>query len=277
MGRTIAKTLLAEGNTVTVWNRTPDKADDLVQKGARRAASAAEVIAASPITLICINDYPAVHAVLVSADDALSGRALVNLTSGTPKEARVQRDWVTGRGADYLDGVILVPPPLVGKPESVFLYSGAREVFDAHRPTLTVLGEPRYLGGDPGSAVLYNVALLDLMYATMNGFLHATALIDTADANRAEFIDLALKWFMPDVVVGTLAEYAPALGSGSYPGDLGTMHVNRNALDHITRTSAEQGIHTDQPALMRTIADRAIAAGRGGENYLAVYEVFKKP
>ncbi|NIH84602.1 hypothetical protein FHX45_001495 [Amycolatopsis granulosa] len=51
--------------------------------------------------------------------------------------------------------------------------------------------------------------------------------------------------------------------------------MNLNALDHITRTAQEQGVHTGQPRLMREIAARAIADGHGGKSYLAVSEVFK--
>ncbi len=41
--------------------------------------------------------------------------------------------WAAERGVSYLDGAIMVPPPMVGQPGSVFLYSGSREVFDEHR------------------------------------------------------------------------------------------------------------------------------------------------
>ncbi|MFI5776648.1 hypothetical protein [Nocardia sp. NPDC051570] len=165
---------------------------------------------------------------------------------------------------------------MVGDPESVFLYSGSREVFDAHRVTLADLGDPRYLGADPSLAVLYNTALLGLMYTTMNGFLHASALVGTAHADPAEFADLAVNWFLTDVVAPMVFQQVPNLRSGSYPGDVGTMLMNRNALDHIARTSIEQGIHSEQPTFNRDLADRAIAAGRGEENYFAIYEIFKQ-
>lgn len=124
--------------------------------------------------------------------------------------------------------------------------------------------------------MLYNTALLDMMYATMNGFLHATALVASANVPAAQFADLAINWFMPTVVDATLVEQAPDLDRGHYPGDFGTMEMNVNALDHITRTCVEQGVHSDQPRLMKAIAERAIAEGFSGKNYLAVFEIFKK-
>ncbi|WP_052850199.1 NAD(P)-dependent oxidoreductase [Streptomyces avicenniae] len=276
MGHALAATLADRGHTTTVWNRTPGKADSLVAKGVRRAATVAEAVSASPLTLLCLQDYPTTDAVLAPARDALRDRVLVNLGTGTPEEARAAVGRAADRGARWLDGAIMVPPPLVGDPTSVFLYSGARDVFDAHRATLATLGDPRHLGPDPGLALLYNTALLEMMYATVNGFLHATALVGSAGVPAVTFADLALGWFMPSVLDPTFAGHLPDLDRGHYPGELGTLEMNLHALDHVTRTSEEQGVHTDQPRLMREIARRAVAEGHGAESYLSVLEVFKK-
>ncbi|WP_405676622.1 NAD(P)-binding domain-containing protein [Streptomyces sp. NBC_01511] len=276
MGLALAQALLEHGHPTTVWNRTAERADSLVAKGAHRAETVADAVSASPVTIVCLKDYEAMYGILDSAGDALSGRVLVNLNSGTPNEAHAAVAWAAERGVGYLDGAIMVPPPLVGHPESVFLYSGSPDVFDTHRATLASLGDARHLGSDPSLAVLYNTALLNMMYATMNGFLHSTALVGSANVSAATFADLALNWFMPSVVDSILVEQAPDLDKGNYPGDAGTMEMNRNALEHIVRACTEQGVHSDQPRLMKEIAERAIAEGYSGQNYLAVFEIFKK-
>lgn len=277
MGVALAETLLKRGHPLTVWNRSPQKADGLVARGARRARTVAEAVAASPVTLVCLSGYEAMYEVLEPAAEALRGRCLVHLSSGTPSEARAAVMWSGERGVRYLDGAVMVPPPMVGEPGAVFLYSGSREVFEEHLELLAGLGDPRYLGEDPGLAVLYNTALLDMMYTTLNGWLHATALVGSAGVRAQEFAELALGWFMPAVVdYAVLARQAPDLDAGIYPGTLNTLEMNLNALDHIARTSREQGIDLDHPRLMKEIAERAVAEGHGGRNYLAVYELFKK-
>ncbi|MBM7058378.1 NAD(P)-dependent oxidoreductase [Streptomyces durocortorensis] len=277
MGLALAETLMKNGHPTTVWNRTPGKARNLVAGGARLAASVADAVAASPLTVVCLKDYATLYEVFGSAAGAAAaGRALVNLNSGTPKEAHAAASWAAARGVAYLDGAIMVPPPLVGEPGAAFLYSGPREVFAAHRDTLARLGDPRHLGSDPGLAVLHNAALLGLMYATMNGFLHAAALVGSAGVPAAEFAELAVNRFLPTVVDATLVAQAPDLDAGHYPGGLGTMEMNLNALEHIALTCEEQGVHAGQPLLMRDIAAQAIRDGHGASNYLAVFEVFKK-
>lgn len=277
MGLALGEALLRKGHPLTVWNRTSHKADGLVAQGAVRAETVADAVAASPVTLMCLKDYETMYEVFEPATEALRGRTLVNLNSGTPNEARAAAKWSQEHGFDYLDGAIMVPPPLIGDPNAVFLYSGPQDVFDRHRDALTTLGDPRFLGEEISLAVLYNTALLDLMYTTMNGFLHATALVNSVGVSAEKFAELAMGWFMPTVVAPEgFAEVAPDLDAAHYPGDLGTMEMNFNALDHVTRTSEEQGVSSSLPRLMKEMAERAMSEGYREQNYYAVYELLKK-
>ena len=54
MGSALAYTLLKNGYSVTVWNRSADKADPLTAAGAVLASSAEEAISVSPATITCI-------------------------------------------------------------------------------------------------------------------------------------------------------------------------------------------------------------------------------
>ncbi|WP_245505155.1 NAD(P)-binding domain-containing protein [Neorhizobium sp. S3-V5DH] len=88
MGQALAARLLQQGHSVTLWNRTAGKAGFLVAQGAREVTSAADAIASSDLTVICVLDYAAASSVLDGAASALAGRAVVNLTNGTPAQAR---------------------------------------------------------------------------------------------------------------------------------------------------------------------------------------------
>ena len=56
MGRPMAKNILKAGFPLTVWNRTPDKAADLVAAGARLAANPREVAASSDVLMTIVSD-----------------------------------------------------------------------------------------------------------------------------------------------------------------------------------------------------------------------------
>nr|BFE84359.1 hypothetical protein GCM10020093_069600 [Planobispora longispora] len=91
MGQALAGAFLRGGHPTTVWNRTASKADKLAAEGARPAPTAADALRASPLTIVCVTDYRAVHELLGADDAALDGTTLINLTSGTSAQARRPR------------------------------------------------------------------------------------------------------------------------------------------------------------------------------------------
>src|SRR5688500_1341600 len=93
MGQAIAGVLLDAGHEVTVWNRTPARADALVARGARRASDPSDAVAGSTLVLVSLMDYEAARGVLTPVGEALRAKALVNLTSGTPKDVRQMAAW----------------------------------------------------------------------------------------------------------------------------------------------------------------------------------------
>ena len=115
-------------------------------------------------------DMASVTDVLDPAKDVLAGRVVVNLTNGTPAQARE----LAGRyDSDYLDGGIMAVPPTIGTPDAFVFYSGSRSAFDTNRAVLDLFGESRYVGDDAGLAALHDIALLSGMYGMFIGSLHA--------------------------------------------------------------------------------------------------------
>ena len=103
MGAALAGAFLNGGHATTVWNRAAAKADPLVARGAVRATTTAEAFSASRLVVICVLDNDAVRQLLHPLAGKLTGRVLVNLSTGTPAEARELAGWAAGQGAEYLD------------------------------------------------------------------------------------------------------------------------------------------------------------------------------
>ncbi|MEV5427933.1 NAD(P)-binding domain-containing protein [Streptomyces sp. NPDC052701] len=273
MGSALAGALLDRGRPTTVWNRSADKARPLVERGARPAATPREAVASAPLVIACVLDHEALHTVLDPVADALAGRTLVNLTSGTPEQAHEALAWARGHGAGYLDGAIMTTPPGVGSPEKMFLYSGSSTVFEAHRPTLAALGDPLYLGADAGLASLYDAALLGLMWSTMTGWLHGAALVGAEKTPATDFTPVAIRWLT--TVTEFLTTYAPQVDAGRYPGDDATVDVQIAAIGHLVHAAALRGVDTALPELLRSAMESARDAGHGSDSFASVIEVLR--
>ncbi|MFF7315074.1 NAD(P)-binding domain-containing protein [Streptomyces sp. NPDC008137] len=273
MGSALAAALLDRGHPTTVWNRTPDKARPLVERGARLAATPQEAVAASSLIIACVLDYEVLYTVLDPAAGGLDGRTLVNLTSGSPEQAHEAAEWARSHGVDYLDGAIMTTPPGVGDPAMMFLYSGSPQVFETHRPTLAALGDPLHLGTDPGLASLYDAALLGLMWSTMTGWLHGTALVGAEGTPAADFTPVATRWLT--AVAGFLTTYAPQVDAGRYPGDDATVDVQIAAIGHLIHAAAARGIDNALPELLKAAMEKAAASGHGQDSYASLIEVLR--
>jgi hypothetical protein len=238
MGRALAGALVTSGRSVTVWNRTPGR----TVEGATVATTSADAVAASPLVVVCVVDNAATHEVLGPLD--LSGRTVVNLTNGTPAQARAA---ATAFGPSYLDGGIMAVPPMIGTPGALVLYSGAPEAFAVARPVLDTWGEARFLGADPGAASLHDLALLAAMYGMFGGVYHALAM------TRGEVAPLLRPW---------LTAMLTALPDGEDHAD-SNLAMQATAYVNLLDASRDAGVRTDMVTAMGELLRRGVAAGPG--------------
>jgi 3-hydroxyisobutyrate dehydrogenase-like beta-hydroxyacid dehydrogenase len=274
MGQALAGAFLADGRPTTVWNRGAGKAGELVARGAVEAASIEEALSASPLVVVCVRDYDAVHSVLDPVAGSLAGRVLVNLTSGSSGQARAMGAWAAGHGAAYLDGAIMMTPPGIGQPGTVILYSGEHAVFTAHEPTLRLLGgRPTHLGDDAGLASLYDVALLGLMWGTFNSFLHGAALLETEGVTATEFLPFATDWL--GGVATFLGLYAQQIDAGEFAASDATLETQVPPVGHLLHESRARGVAAGPAEYTQSLIEAAVSRGHGADSYARIIDHFR--
>ncbi|WP_326564313.1 NAD(P)-dependent oxidoreductase [Micromonospora peucetia] len=274
MGSAIAKTLINRGYRTTVWNRTASKCAPLVDAGATAAATAAEAVAASPLVVVCLLDSTAVDEVLGSVDAAVTGKVLVNLTSGSPSQARANERWASERGAEYLDGKIMGDPPYVGTPNVMFLFSGSRSAFDAHEPLLRELGTVVYHGEEAGSAAVEFMAQVAMGYEILIGFLHTLRLVQAEGADVAEFAERVASSVA--ALPPLLSSIGKAVKSGEYPPDLGSLNVQAALMDDLISHRESIGVEAVRMREVKDLMDRRIAGGFGAQGFSSLFELLAK-
>ncbi|SED22962.1 3-hydroxyisobutyrate dehydrogenase [Amycolatopsis tolypomycina] len=261
MGRALAAAFIAAGHPATVWNRSPGKENGL---RAAVAGTAAEAIAASPLVVVCVRDYAAVHAILDV--EALKGRTLVNVTGGSPAQARELACWAAEHGIGYLDGVIVATTDAIGGPDATLFFSGPADVYEKHHHTLAALGgNPAHLGEDPGRAAAFDASLQDMLWTSMSGVVHMFAL---AEAERIDATDIAghakaLLGFFPDMIDFLAGQVA----AGSYPGDAGTLDATAATMDHVLAAARARNLDNGVLSAARAEVQRAIDTGHGSDGF----------
>ncbi|SDM64858.1 3-hydroxyisobutyrate dehydrogenase [Streptomyces sp. cf386] len=274
MGRALAGAFLDAGLRVTVWNRTPGRDRELVHRGATSAASPAEAVAASSLTVVCVVNYDAADAVLRQdpVTDALKGRTVVNLTADTPARARDTAEWAAAHGIRYLDGAIMTPTTTIGTSDAVFIFSGPEELHREHRPVLDTLGGTHtHLGEDIGRAAAYDVALLDIFWTAMSGYAHALAVARAEGITAQELLPFAqgIGVIMPPL----FEEFARDADDATYSGELNPITSAASTMSHVIETSESHGIDAGLMRAAEGQARRVIGLGHGTDGITRVTEL----
>jgi 3-hydroxyisobutyrate dehydrogenase-like beta-hydroxyacid dehydrogenase len=270
MGSALARALLAGGRVVTVWNRTAAKMEPLVALGAGTAASLLEAVEASPVIMVCIDNHDTTRSLLGTPDigPRLHGKTLIQLSTGTPREARDAEAWVREYGADYLDGAIMVYPQSIGREDALILASGAKLVFERCRPLLICLGgDLRHVGENVGAAAALDLALLSEHFGKVMGTIHGARL---CEAEHVEIDQFAMA--LPE---GESRDIARIIHSGDFANPGATMSVWYEGLRRVQGQARDASISGEVPDFVASLFRRAIAAGHGGEDIAALVKALR--
>lgn len=277
MGVALTRALLHHGHRVTVWNRTSVKAEPLVQEGAVLAESAAAAVGANPVVIICVADYKTAYSILETKEviPALAGRVLLQLSTGSPQQARDHEAWARARGADYLDGAIAATPGQIGRPDSTIFVSGAKTAFQRSEPLLgSLAGNVPYLGEQIGAASALDLAFLSYLFGSMLGFFHGARILEVEDLRVGSLGPLLAN--TAPAIGGLMKNSADAIARDAYEQPESSLKICAEGVELLLRQAQEARINGEFPTFASHLFRKAVAAGYGNEKAAALMKVLRE-
>ncbi len=277
MGSALARATMAAGLEVTVWNRSPEKAQAFADGPARVASTVDDAVGAGDIVVVCVRDHDATNEALrtPAVERRLAGKVVVQLSTGTPAQAREAAAWAAGVGADYLDGSIMGFPQDIGTDGLVILYGGDRETFDRFAPVAAALGGTAMrVGDDPGSAAALDNALLSIYFSFLFGVLNGAAICD-AEGIPLELFKEVGNSLMP-VFSGVLERSLDMITSGEFDSEHSTLETSSGAMSQIAAVVREAGLDGRFIECMRTYIAEATDAGKAGLGNAVLFEHLRR-
>ena len=121
MGFALAETLLKADFNISVWNRTSSKSQKLENKGANICSTPNEAFKNSQFIVASLSNYEAWNNIIDSnqIDMDLSGKTIIQLTTGSIEEVEALNDWVKKYNGNLLEGIISCFPSQIGTEESL--------------------------------------------------------------------------------------------------------------------------------------------------------------
>jgi 3-hydroxyisobutyrate dehydrogenase-like beta-hydroxyacid dehydrogenase len=200
MGRPMARNLLRAGHSVTVWNRTRSKADELAASDrARVARSPAEAAQDAQVVLSSLaNDEAVIEAVLgngSAGEPVLAGlrpgAAHLSLSTISPALSKRLARAHADAGQRYAAAPVLGRPDAAEHGELVVLVAGPEALVEESQPLFDALGkETHYLGLEPERANLTKVAANLVMASMLEVFGEAYALAESYGVGALQLLGI---------------------------------------------------------------------------------------
>ena len=153
MGQPMSRRLLDAGHPLTIWNRTREKAKDLLAAGASWGTSPKSVTHTSDIVITMVTDSAASEEVICGRDGVLEGAhpdlTLLDMSSIAPEMSRAIAARAKTKGVPMLDAPVTGAPRVAAEGKLGIMVGGPRETFEACRPVFEKMAAKIvYAGGN---------------------------------------------------------------------------------------------------------------------------------
>jgi 3-hydroxyisobutyrate dehydrogenase-like beta-hydroxyacid dehydrogenase len=197
MGSAFASNLLSKGYTVHVYNRTKEKAKQLVERGAILHDTAKDLASSVDIVLTSLTDQNSIDSVALGDKGFLrsmkKGSVWIDMSTIDPSASVRQAQSAMEAGIQKLDAPVVGSEDLASKGELIILVGGSRDVFQKYEGFLNSLGKTvLYLGADGNG---HKMKLDVNLYLGLIGesFSEALVLAEKQGFDRKTFVDVINK------------------------------------------------------------------------------------
>jgi 3-hydroxyisobutyrate dehydrogenase-like beta-hydroxyacid dehydrogenase len=230
-----------------------------------------DAVTGSDIVIVNVNDYATSDLLLKSEEvaHALRGKLLVQLTSGSPRQARDTAAWAAEHAIRYLDGAIMATPDLVGGPLCTILYAGDADAFEQHKVELSTLGSNGvHVGADAGHAAALDSALLMVMWGALFGTLQGVAICKAEELKLSAYYSYLAPFLQ--ALNGWSLDVVKRVDEDRLSGDtetVATIDVHYGAFRCLMELCKDRHIHRALPDAMEPIFRAAFQAGHAQDDF----------
>jgi 3-hydroxyisobutyrate dehydrogenase-like beta-hydroxyacid dehydrogenase len=190
-GAPIAERMLRSGYRLTVWARRAGATTSLANKGARIAASPAELAGACDHIGVCVLDDAGVREICAQLIPAMKPAAsLVIHSTILPQTCETLAQECAARGIHLLDAPVSGGGPAASAGTLTVMCGGSQEAFDRARPALETFAGKIVLLGPAGAGQRAKIVNNALMAANMGLAFQAMGMTETLGLDRAALGDL---------------------------------------------------------------------------------------
>jgi 3-hydroxyisobutyrate dehydrogenase-like beta-hydroxyacid dehydrogenase len=276
MGSRMARHFLTKDFPLTVWNRTPEKCQPLVDAGAKVAKTPRDLAEASDVVVTCVSDPNAVGRIVFPDDGvraaARPGFRYVETSTISPGLARRVAETLRARGADMLEAPVTGSKIGAEKGTLLLMTGGSKELQEELMPVLMAFGAKTVHCGDIGQASVVKLIGNTIISFMLEGFCEGVVLGRKAGVSLETILDVVM-------ASGFASPYFAFKGAALGRRDWDThFSVDLLVKDQGLMLEEAGARRVPMPGLasIREVFQSARAQGWGEEDIAAVVKVLEK-
>jgi 3-hydroxyisobutyrate dehydrogenase len=210
MGAGMAGRLIGAGFNVSVWNRSAERAQPLVQQGARLGSTPADAARGADVIIAMIADDNASREVWLGADGALAaaraGAVIIESSTLSPGWIRELAEAAAQRGCDFIDAPVTGSRMQAASGELLFLVGGTKATLERVRNVLQPMSRGIVHLGPVASGALVKLINNFVCGVQVTALAEALALIERSGLERDRALGILLDGAPGSPLVKTVAE-----------------------------------------------------------------------
>ena len=238
MGSPMVGHLLHAGFEVEVYNRSPEKAQVVVEKGALLAPNVETVAQNNDVLFLMVSDYPAIESLLTPAVlAALKGKVVVNMSTVSPTQNQLIEAQLKSHHVHFIEAPVSGSSKVAEAGKLLVLGAGDKVIFDQLVPLFNAFSSKVYHYGEVGKAGGVKLAVNALLGIFNEAYAEALVFAEQFGINQADIIDTIANGAMNSPMFQSkIAMYE----SGEFPPVFMLKHITKDlnlAVDELEKAN----------------------------------------
>lgn len=265
LGAAFAEAAAQRGDTVTAWNRTPEKAQALAQFGIKAAATPADAVRGASRVHLVLKDDAVVEDVIGAARSGLApDTVLIDHTTTLPVLTAARAARLAAQGIKYLHCPVFMGPAAARTAQGFMLAAGPEALFESVKAALAPMtGRVDYMGERPDIAAVNKLLGNAMIIGVVAVVADVLTIAQASDMDGPDAIKLLQSLDLNAMVSGRGASMAKGSFNTSFE-----LAMARKDVGLMLETAGSRPMAA-LPALAARM-DQLIAAGRGSEDFSVI-------
>jgi len=275
MGSQMSRRILEGGYSLTVWNRSKEKAGHLMAAGAKWENSPQAVAQASDVVITMVTDSAASEEVICGQNGILEGAhpglVLIDMSSIAPEMSRSIAERARAKGVSMLDAPVTGNPKVASEGKLGIMAGGPQQTFEACLPILEKMGVKIIHVGENGKGTTLKLINNLVMGVAIEAVAEALVLASKAGIEPQKVLEITS---VGGARTGAMEVRGPWMINHQFSPHFSVNNMYKD-LSSAMKLADEVGVSLPAASITREILRAAKSQGKGGLDSAVVVTVLE--